>query len=97
MFRCSLCNTVSEPRVRPARVVTHIRLTTYPFRRGANLSLSKRQEAKEKYRDTDENKKKSADDPGGQGWEIVREVDACTRCAGNVTVETVKTEIAEAV
>jgi hypothetical protein len=54
-------------------VVIETRLKPHPIRSRANRVV--RPDASGK------SKEKFADDPGGSGWEIVREVIACPDCA----------------
>lgn len=78
MFRCELCGLVPEfksrgPRVVPAgercvMVVVEKRPTEYPSRPKAQRRRVGR-------------KVRMADDPGGAGYEIAKEVRSCVRCA----------------
>lgn len=66
MFRCHFCGGVSAPSASAHRVVVEQRPRVYAPRYKANY-----------LRGLDEHR----DDPGGEGWEIVREVLACGGCA----------------
>lgn len=67
MFRCEICEKLVGEHVQPQRIITETRPTRYAMRSGANTRMRVR--------------KGSRDDHGGLGWEIVREVLACDRCA----------------
>ena len=68
MFRCQLCSCVVPPRTRVRRLVLDRRTRKYPARPKANLVVRN-------------HKKQHTDDPGGQGYEIAREVLVCPACA----------------
>lgn len=68
MYRCELCNRVSRPGERAAKVVMERRPTEYPSRSKAQRSRTGR-------------RSKFHDDPGGAGYEIAREAIACSSCA----------------
>ena len=68
MYRCELCNRVSRPGERAAKVVMERRPTEYPSRGKAQRSRSGR-------------RSKFHDDPGGAGYEIAKEAMACAACA----------------
>ena len=68
MYRCELCNRVSRPGERAAKVVTERRPTEYPSRSKAQRSRTGR-------------RSKFHDDPGGAGYEIAREAMTCASCA----------------
>ena len=70
MFVCHLCGTVVPPRNKSNPVVIETRARNYPARHKANKVRRKK---KPEYRE----------DPGGRGWEIVREVQACASCASH--------------
>ena len=72
MFRCQLCGGVVPPRTRATRVVVCRRPKPYPFRSQANVIYRPDRDGKMRPHTTD--------DPGGVGWEIVREVLACPTC-----------------
>jgi hypothetical protein len=71
MYRCGICGCGSIPGQRAERVVTEIREKVYPKREGVNRTA---------YVNGVE-QTRSADDPGGKGWEIVKEVLAHPACA----------------
>ena len=71
MFRCHHCGTVTPPRVSAETVVVETRPRVYPFRRKAHRELIWREILR---------KWEQRDDPGGTGWEIVREIRVCPPC-----------------
>ena len=74
MFVCQICGRIVPPRTPAARIVVARRPKQYSFRHNANI-----------YYRPDSNgkvKEHQSDDPGGVGWEIVREALACPDCAG---------------
>ena len=73
MFLCHLCGTVVPPRIAPTRIIVKSRSKQYPSRHGANVFYRLDEKGKLKRREVD--------DPGGIGWEIVREILACPDCA----------------
>jgi hypothetical protein len=74
MYRCDLCGGVVPPRTECALVVTESRVKHYPRR--AKLYPPKNPSD---WKDPD----KWRDDPGGIGWEAVREARACPSCAAD--------------
>lgn len=68
-FRCGICNEPAHSGTKPEKVVLKSRNRTYPYRPEVHMFVGR--DGKVMWRD----------DPGGQGWEIVQEVDACPRCA----------------
>lgn len=68
MYRCELCNRVSRPGDRAMKTVLDRRPAEYPSRSKAQRARSGR-------------RSKFQDDPGGAGYEIAKEVIACTVCA----------------
>ncbi len=68
MFVCELCGTLVPPRMKANQVVTETRARNYPARQNAQKIKRKK---KPLYRE----------DPGGRGWEIVTEANACQPCA----------------
>ncbi len=74
MYRCEICQKVAPARTKAARIVVETRPRSYPFRPRANRFVHER---KVEYRD----------DPGGSGYEIVREVTACPDCAARLTAD----------
>lgn len=75
MFTCGICQEVSKPREKALHVVVETREKVYPVRRQANRFIDR--SGMEQVRD----------DPGGTGYEIVREVLAHELCAINLLVE----------
>jgi hypothetical protein len=71
MFRCQLCATVTPPNTSAERVVVATRPRVYPARREANREIVWKPGLK---------KWAPQDDPGGTGWEIVREITVCPPC-----------------
>jgi len=69
MFKCELCKKIVSQSTSAKRIVMESRRAKYPFRKGAN-----------KFRF--DGKLKTTDDKGGSGTEIVKEVLACPKCAG---------------
>ncbi len=67
MFRCELCDRVSQPGERQIKVVVERRPTEYPSRSKAQRSRSNR-------------RGKFIDDPGGAGYEISKEKIGCVYC-----------------
>jgi hypothetical protein len=68
MFRCHFCATSTPARVKATRLPVETRLRIYAPSSKAHLF---RRDGKLMYND----------DPGGAGYEIVREVLACPACA----------------
>jgi rubredoxin len=68
MFRCHFCAACPPAKTKAIRITVEARARTYPARPEAHPY---RREGKLKYQD----------DPGGTGFEIVREVLACPACA----------------
>lgn len=71
MFRCYFCNQITPPKTSRHSVIIEIRKKEYFARRSAPQKRGFRP------RDRDE----SVQDRGGEGREIIREVDACPKCA----------------
>lgn len=69
MYRCGICLTVVGPSVRLMTKVMASRSKSYPFRRHANPLKIKGRWVE------------PHDDPGGSGWEIVKEVAVCKECS----------------
>ena len=70
MYRCEFCKTVVPANTPQYPIVVEKRAVTYPYRPEANRFVKKGRE------------RKKPDDPGGTGFEIVREAAACPACAG---------------
>lgn len=68
MFRCHFCAVVAPAKTKAARIPVEARARTYPSRPLAHPYHH-------------DGKLKRHDDPGGAGYEIVREVLACPECA----------------
>ncbi|MEO0321416.1 MAG: hypothetical protein AAF447_00525 [Myxococcota bacterium] len=81
MYRCELCNVVQPPRTPVVKVTTESRPTEYPSRPKANRLRIGR-------------KMKSFDDPGGAGYEIAKEADACPACAAEFEAKQAEREAA---
>lgn len=72
-FRCQVCQEPQPSRSAPNILVTETRERTYPPRLSANKARL------DGVRPSD---------PGGQGWEIVKQVNICDKCADQLeTVE----------
>lgn len=68
MFRCHFCAVCTPARTKAVRVSIAARTRHYPRRPDANPAAH-------------DGKRGFSDDPGGAGYEIVREVLACPACA----------------
>jgi len=75
MYRCELCNHVSEPRQPAFRVILETRPRSYPPREKVNACY-KRVPGGTKFKRTD--------DRGGFGLECAREATVCGRCAARI-------------
>jgi hypothetical protein len=71
MFRCASCGRKSDVGETPQLVVIERRAKNYPFRAHAN-------------RVSKDGHITHSDDPGGQGWEIVKEVLMHKECTKEV-------------
>lgn len=71
MFRCHHCGTVTPPRVSAETIVVKTRPRVYPHRPYAQRELFRPEGLQRLVR---------RDDPGGTGWEIVREIRVCPPC-----------------
>jgi rubredoxin len=67
VYRCHLCGAVVPSNTPAYRKVLETRRREYPFRKDAHLFMK-------------DGRPKKADDPGGVGFEIVREVVVCPEC-----------------
>ena len=77
MYRCDLCQVVAPPKARSYPLVVRTRVKHYPEREKVNRRISL---AKGRL------KGELADDPGGVGREIVKELRVCAEChAGSTT------------
>jgi hypothetical protein len=70
MYRCEICKNVVPANTPTARITAETRAVTYPYRPEANRKITKGAG------------KLKPHDPGGRGFEIVRELIACPDCAG---------------
>lgn len=68
MFRCEVCGRGSQLGESSYKRVLERREKVYPMRSSVNPA----RDQFGRYR---------TDDPGGSGWEIVREVTVCSECA----------------
>jgi hypothetical protein len=67
MYRCESCRRVAAPGVPCARKVVKTRSVFYPVR----YEVQRPRPGKSKF----------TDDPGGTGWETVRELKVCPACS----------------
>ncbi len=71
-YTCEFCKKTPKPGTPAKKVVLTTRPKNYEYRREVNRFS---------YYDEDGQKQvEYRDDPGGQGYEIVREVTACPNC-----------------
>jgi rubredoxin len=68
LFQCQVCGVVVTPNTPAHQKVVETRRREYPFRKEANLFIK-------------DSRPKKTDDPGGIGFEIVREVVVCPGCS----------------
>jgi hypothetical protein len=71
MFRCQQCGIVTPPRTSSELVTTEIRPHSYPPRRKVMREIVFKKHLKQW---------EQADDPGGTGHEIVRQIRVCPSC-----------------
>jgi hypothetical protein len=73
VYTCTFCGELSAAHAVAHSVVVERRLVSHPPRKHAQrpTGASKRGDKRDHYKD----------DPGGTGWQIVRAVVACARCA----------------
>jgi uncharacterized protein YuzE len=71
MYRCDVCRVVSEPGIPAHRIVVEAEPLRHPRRPQIYCRKARSPGAKATW----------LDDPGGRGWRIVREVNACAECA----------------
>lgn len=69
MFRCYFCQQVTPPKTTRHSIVIETREKKYSSRR--------REPKRRSFRERDD----AVEDRGGQGMEILKEVDACPGCA----------------
>jgi len=81
-YRCERCNVVPEPGTPAHKLVVEKRAKTYPARKKANRYSPHLEKT---IPDPDNPKKRILHphfhDPGGEGWEIARELTVCPECA----------------
>jgi len=70
MYRCEVCDRVTESGTPSNRIVIETRPTEYPHREKVHW-----------HPPTDRGQGKWVDDPGGVGTEVVREIRMCPECA----------------
>ena len=68
MYKCEKCQNVVPAKTKAHRVVIETRKKRYPKRERANKIK-------------EDGKVKHIDDPGGMGYETVREIIVCPDCA----------------
>ena len=78
MYHCSICNYLVASGNACLKRVTETRKKYYPVRNYAKKAVVWEKGKK---------KKKWTDDPGGVGWEIVREEWCCAKCAAKIDKE----------
>jgi hypothetical protein len=76
MYRCEICGELSQPYQPAHRIAYETRRTFYPKRPKANACYKRLKDGGTKF--------VRRDDRGGTGYEIVREVTACGRCAARI-------------
>jgi hypothetical protein len=74
MFHCQECGVNVPHGVPVLRMTTERKLVTFPPCKAANKNVKRWDEVKKKYI------KESVDDPGGTGWQILREKMVCSDC-----------------
>ncbi len=74
MYQCDLCNLVVAPNISCNLVAIKSRTMSYSFRPKVNKGKTK------KYRDR-------VNDPGGDGFETIKEIKVCPKCHENFTKE----------
>ena len=78
MYQCEFCKTTIQRNIKSKRVVVQYRIKNYPPRRNAIWGPDK---TTGKY--------KWNDDPGGTGYEIVKEKLVCCDCEKKILEERV--------
>jgi len=91
MYRCEICGEVAPPNTPATRIVLVVRPYTYPFRVNAHRDpKTHRRQGKPTILTSQEaatllaarnGKHDPCDDPGGCGYQIVKEAVACPCCA----------------
>ena len=90
MYKCQQCSNVVPSKSHELRLVVETRPKTYPPRKDANLRMRKVnkcvvcQESDSKHNHLDHRFVSPADDPGGEGVEIVRELRVCPDCYAGI-------------
>jgi len=82
VYICQICNKVAAPNTPSFLVPQKIRKRRYPFRPAANKLKDPRKPGKRKY--------EYRDDPGGTGYETVREIRFCPACAGKTKMPAIE-------
>jgi len=77
MYRCEYCQQLQAAGISSVLVPVETRVVTYPFREDALPPLPKKQGDRTRRRRTLDRR----DDPGGTGYETVRERRCCPTCA----------------
>ena len=79
MYRCALCSQSIPPRTPARRLILETRSVVYPYRVKAHPSrfVGHPRASPKRHHVTSS----CHDDPGGTGWEIVKEVLVCPACA----------------
>lgn len=83
MYRCEICQRIVPPRTPATRVVLQTRLVQYPARHNANRLPSRKLSAARARSIPRASHHDPRDDPGGHGYEIVKEARACPDCAAS--------------
>ena len=80
MYKCQICNCIVPPGVRCCKYVEKTRRKDYPFRHKANPGyISKNGLSVKSHKSRDR-----ANDNGGTGWEIARELNCCPKCLAKI-------------
>jgi hypothetical protein len=70
MYKCEFCNLLIQRNISSFRVIVEARRKIYPFRKEVIWGPDDKHPWKYKWND----------DPGGSGYEIVKEMIACPDC-----------------
>jgi hypothetical protein len=81
MYHCELCQRLVPPHTPATLVVLQTRRVHYPDRQNANRAPNKRSGKRKAYFVPHDPHHDPRDDPGGHGYEIVKEARACPDCA----------------
>ncbi len=76
MFKCQVCGTTVAAKTPAIRITLELREKIYPSRKHIHPNTSQ-----DSQRSTLKARKEWRDDPGGWGYEIVREALVCAECA----------------